>query len=137
VQGIVKKGLLDVPFTVQYLVIVSTRIKVLEIAMYGKHMFFADSEIRGVTILLLSLKGTVSRVFSTSDTFHHKVLIYKEHHSVCPFVGIGTLPPLLSPASVPLPPVQRGVGARSPAGGGVGESQFRRLEKKLSTLSTL
>jgi hypothetical protein len=33
-------------------------------------MFFADSEIRGVTILLLSLKGTVSRVFFTSDTFH-------------------------------------------------------------------
>jgi hypothetical protein len=48
----------------------------------------------------------------------HKVLIYKEHHSVCPFVGIGTLPPLLSPASVPLPPVQRGGGhARLRVGG--------------------
>jgi hypothetical protein len=59
-----KKGLLDVRFTVQYLVIVSTSIKMLETAMYfyiyGKHLFFADSKIRGVTILLLSLKGTVS-----------------------------------------------------------------------------
>ncbi len=35
-------------------------------------------------------------------------------------VGIGTLPNPLSPAAV-----------------GVGESQFRRLEKKLSTLPTL
>jgi hypothetical protein len=24
----------------------------------------------------------------------HKVLIYIEHHSVCPLVGIGTTPPL-------------------------------------------
>jgi hypothetical protein len=31
----------------------------------------------------------------------------------------------------------QGGGARSPAGEGVGESQFQRLEKKLSTLSTL
>jgi hypothetical protein len=58
--------------------------------------------------------------------------------TVCPLVGIGTLPPLLSPASVPLPPNQRGgQWAHSPAGEGLGESQFRRLEKKLSTLPTL
>ncbi len=56
---------------------------------------------------------------------------------VCPLVGIGTLPPPLSPARVPLPPKQRGVGPNSPAGEGLGESQFRRLEKKLSTLPTL
>jgi hypothetical protein len=34
----------------------------------------------------------------------HKVLIYKEYHSVRPLVGIGTLPTPLSPATVPLPP---------------------------------
>ncbi len=36
--------------------------------------------------------------------------IYEEYHSVCPLVGTGTLPTLLSPASVPLPP--------EPGGGG-------------------
>ncbi len=30
--------------------------------------------------------------------------MYKEYHSVCPLVGIGTLPTPFSPASVPLPP---------------------------------
>jgi hypothetical protein len=40
--------------------------------------------------------GTVHR--------NHKVRIYKEYQSVCPLVGIGTLPIPLSPASVPLPP---------------------------------
>jgi hypothetical protein len=34
----------------------------------------------------------------------HKVRIYKDYHSVCSLVGIGTLPTPLSPASVPLPP---------------------------------
>ncbi len=66
----------------------------------------------------------------------HKVRINKEYHSVCPLVGIGTLPTPLSPASVPLPP-EPGGGAHSPAGEGLGESQFRRLEKKVSTLPTL
>jgi hypothetical protein len=33
-----------------------------------------------------------------------KVRVYKEYHSVCPLVGIRTLPTPLSPASVPLPP---------------------------------
>ncbi len=76
-------------------------------------------------------------------TFVHqdqKVHIYKEYHSVCPFVGIGTLPPSLSSEcaqSPPLPQNLRGEGAHSPAGEGLGESQFRRMEKKLSTLTTL
>ncbi len=34
----------------------------------------------------------------------HKVLIYKEHHSVCPLVGIGTPPTPFPQASVPSPP---------------------------------
>jgi hypothetical protein len=56
--------------------------------------------------------------------------IYKEYQSICPLVGIGTLSPPLSPASVPLFPEPGG--AHSPAGEGLGESQFRRLEKKLT-----
>ncbi len=34
----------------------------------------------------------------------HKARLYKEFHGVCPLVGIWTLPPPLSTASVPLPP---------------------------------
>ncbi len=62
---------------------------------------------------------------------NHKVRIYKEYHSICPLVRIGTLPTPLSPASVPLPK-NRGEGARTPAGEGLRESQFRRLEKSLA-----
>ncbi len=36
-------------------------------------------------------------------SYGHKVLIYIEHHSVCPLVGIGTPPPLQPQASVPSP----------------------------------
>ncbi len=38
----------------------------------------------------------------------------------------------LSPASVSLPTEQKGGGANSSAGEGLGESQFRRLEKSLA-----
>ena len=69
----------------------------------------------------------------------HKVRIYKEYHSVCPLVGIWTLPsPNPSLASECAPPFRTGGrGAHSPAGEGFGESQFRRLEKRLSSLPTL
>ncbi len=46
-------------------------------------------------------------------------------------------PPTPSPASECAPPPGTKGGAHSPAGEGVGESQFQRLEKRLSTLSTL
>ncbi len=47
-------------------------------------------------------------------------------------------PSLARPASVPLPPEPGGGGgAHSPAGEGLEESQFRRIEKKLITLPTL
>jgi hypothetical protein len=49
----------------------------------------------------------------------HKVLIYKEHHSVCPLVGIGTLQPFSRQRVCAPPPGSKG-GARSPAGGGGG-----------------
>jgi hypothetical protein len=63
---------------------------------------------------------------------------YKENHSVCPLVGIGTLPTPLSAASVPLlPELGGGGGGHLLAGEGLGESQFQRMEKKPSTLPTL
>jgi hypothetical protein len=67
------------------------------------------------------------------DLATHKVHIYLEYHSVCPLRG--SLHPALLQASVS-PRNQKG-GTHSPAGEGVGESQFGRLEKKPSILSTL
>jgi hypothetical protein len=46
-------------------------------------------------------------------------------------------PTPLAAGECSLPPVPQGGGAHSRAAKGVGESQFRRLEKKLSTLPTL
>ncbi len=56
-------------------------------------------------------------------SFKHKVHKYKEYHIVCR-------------QRVCLSPSNQRVGAHSPAaaGEGLGQSQFRRLEKKLSTL---
>jgi hypothetical protein len=68
---------------------------------------------------------------------NHKDHLFIEYHSVCPLVGIGTLPSLLLPAIVPFAPEPKGEGAYLPAGEGFGQSQFRRLEKKLSNLPNL
>jgi hypothetical protein len=46
-------------------------------------------------------------------------------------------PTHLAAGECSLPPGPMGGGAHSPAAKGVGESQFRRLEKKLCTLPTL
>ncbi len=46
------------------------------------------------------------------DPAQPKVRTYKEYHSVCPLVGIGTIPTPLSPASVTLPP-EPGVGGHT------------------------
>ncbi len=63
----------------------------------------------------------------------HKLRIYNYVYIKSTTVGIGTLPTPLSPASVPLSPVPGGGGgAQSPAGEGLGKSQFRRLEKSLA-----
>jgi hypothetical protein len=40
----------------------------------------------------------------------HKVLIYIEHHSVCPLVGIGTPPPLAASECALPPPGPKGGG---------------------------
>jgi hypothetical protein len=63
--------------------------------------------------------------------------IYTEYHSECPLVGIGTPPTPLPQASVPPPEPKGGVGGHTRLRVGGGESQFRRLEKKLSTLPTM
>jgi hypothetical protein len=62
------------------------------------------------------------------------------YHSVCPLVGIGTLPTTPSLASGCAPPRRTGgLGgwAHSPAGEGLGESQSKSDDKKLRTLPTL
>ncbi len=46
-------------------------------------------------------------------------------------------PTPLAASECALPPGPKGGGTHSPAAQGVGESQFLRLEKKLSTLPTL
>ncbi len=78
-----------------------------------------------------------NRWFPSSTISIVTKLVHIEYHSVCPLVGIGTLPLPLPQASVPLPPGTKGGKAHSPRGEGLGESQFRRLEKKPNTLPTL
>ncbi len=75
-------------------------------------------------------------MLSSIFTSNHKVHIYTEYHSVCTLVGIGTLPPPSLASECAPPPPSKGGGTLA-CGRGVGESQFRRLEKKLSTLPTL
>jgi hypothetical protein len=65
----------------------------------------------------------------------HRFITVSTTVYVCPLIGIGTFPPPLSPASVPFSPEPKGGGGRganSPSGEGLGESQFRRLEKSLA-----
>ncbi len=64
----------------------------------------------------------------------HKVLIYIEHHSVCPLVGIWTPPTPLPQASVPPPPQDQrvGGGAHSPAARGWGSSNSDDWRKSLA-----
>jgi hypothetical protein len=62
----------------------------------------------------------------------NKVLLFTEYHSVCPLVGIGTLPPPLSPASVPLPPEPKGGGGTLPAGEGLGSPNSDNWRKSLA-----
>jgi hypothetical protein len=59
--------------------------------------------------------------------------IYAEYYSVCPLAEIGTLPPPSLASECPHSPEPKGGGGgHSPAGEGLGESQFRRLEKCLA-----
>ncbi len=78
--------------------------------------------------ILLKEKQFLNVVFAVVKCLPYKVRICKAYHSICPLVGIGSLPAPLSSASVPIPPEPGG----TRAGEGLGESQFRRLEKSLA-----
>ncbi len=65
-----------------------------------------------------------------------KYIYTSSTYAACPLVGIGTPHPS-SPASEWALPPEPKVGTHSPACEGMGESQFGRLERKLSILSTL
>jgi hypothetical protein len=90
-------------------------------------------------VLLLSYFSFRIRIIRYS--WDHKEHIYLEYHRVCRsdlLLDLG--PPNPSTASECAPPPLTkvgGWGTHSPAGEGVGKSQFGRLEKKPSTLSTL
>jgi hypothetical protein len=75
-------------------------------------------------------------MLSSKNMYLHKVHTYIEYHSVRPLVGFGTSHPLSRQRVCPSPGTN-GWGAHSPGSEGLGESQFRRLEKRLSTLPTL
>ncbi len=66
-------------------------------------------------------------LFSLLYRWPHKVGIFTEYHSVCTLVASECAPP---------PGTKRGGGTLA-CSQGLGESQFRRLEKRLSTLPTL
>jgi hypothetical protein len=66
-----------------------------------------------------------------------KYLYIKSTTAYAPSSELGLSQTLSRQRVCPSPRKQRGGGAHSPAGEGLGESQFRRLEKKLSTLPTL
>ncbi len=89
------------------------------------NFFYLDGSFR------CALKGSG---FATLDE-PRVCLFYGAHiHSVCPLVGIGSLPTPLSPASV----MGGGGGiTRLAAGEVLEESKFRRLEKKPSILPSL
>jgi hypothetical protein len=72
-----------------------------------------------------------------SYLFPQRAYKYKEYDSACPLVGIGTPPPPSHASECAPPPGTKGGGGlRSPKDerGWGGGFQFRRLEKKLSTL---
>jgi hypothetical protein len=61
-----------------------------------------------------SLFISISYFFLISSPYYlPQARIYKEYYSVCPLVGIWTLPTPLSPASVPLPPEPGGGGGHT------------------------
>ncbi len=97
---------------------------------------------RGESILiprwgLARFQITSTIVFSSKCRFY--CLRQKVHIPQCLFPRRNWDPPTPSPLSecVPLPYQPKEGGTHSPADEGVGESQFGRLEKKLSILSTL
>jgi hypothetical protein len=70
-----------------------------------------------VTKIIAIFKGNMA-IMSKHEHCHHKVRMYKEYHSACSLAGIGTL------SSECAPPSRTGGVAHSPAGEGLGESQY-------------
>ncbi len=71
---------------------------------------------------------------------YHKVHIYKEYHSVCPLVGIGTLPSPLSPLAsecAPPPGTKGGGGTLALRERGWGSPNADDWRKSFALYSTL
>ncbi len=85
---------------------------------------------------IISEPTTSTLPIPTKEPRKHTVHMCLEYHSICPLVRIGTPYPL-SCKRVFTPSLAPKEGVHLPAGEGVGESQFGRLEKKPGTISTL
>jgi hypothetical protein len=84
------------------------------------------------TTFSLTLIGQPVLVQRVSIGVPHKVHLCKEYHSVCPLVGIGTLPtPSLASECAP-PPRTRGGGGTLACVEGLGESQSVDWRKSLA-----
>ncbi len=91
-------------------------LKTSELCAAGSFDHFPSISCRlGAFFFWLSLYFWFSLLFGL--LLSHKVRKYKEYHSACPLLGIGTLPTPLSPASVPLSPSPR-------TGGGGGHTRL-------------
>jgi hypothetical protein len=89
-------------------------------------------------VVSLSLEIHLNRDREKSSGQTTKYVFRKSTTVYVPSSELGlSQPPLTRQRLCPSPQNRRGGGAHSPAGEGLGESQFRRLEKKLSTLPTL
>ncbi len=84
-------------------------LSIVQVALNNRILIFyfhvQVSIVRGMT----DCRGMQASTQSSSTLWKryiHKVLIFIEHHSVSPLVGIGTPPPLQPQASVPSPPDQ-------------------------------
>ncbi len=77
-------------------------------------------------------------ICTAQSTVQYTVPILPRVPQCLSLFGIGTHPPPFPQLSVSPPPEPKaGEGTHSPAAKGMAESQFRRLEKKPVTLSTL
>ncbi len=101
---------------------------------YGMSVFSFCSMRRVGDVLHLTALVKVWR----QDSYPHpqSTYIYRAPQCMSPRRNWDSPTPLAA-GECSLPPGPKGGGAHSPAAKGIGESQFRRLEKKLSTLPTL
>ncbi len=82
-------------------------------------------------------KRTYQRSSLLIDGAKHKVQIYRVPQCMFPRRNWDSPTPSLASECAPPPRNQSVGGAHSPAGEGLGESQFRQQEKRPSTLPTL